>query len=244
MLNRQNVALLMLLISCFGMVGSCSKSGSTAASNHPTLGHWQGTLMTEDGRQDYGALLIEYNGSEVDVALTFLPIGAYYTECIDIQFLENALAFHYRRAKFDLMFDAQLSSDGKELSGTMSETPGATSAMKGGSFHFVRTPRVRDLPNAMTFSKKMQAVDRQYNLIITLGETDDGRWVGQVDLPEFSINEMTLFNVSEEDGVIRGLIVVTSTMKFELIISDDRQRLTGTWSSGRMVTDLDLPRVD
>lgn len=244
MVNRRNVALLMLLMSCFGMVWSCSKSGSTAGSNHPALGHWQGTLMTDDGRQNYGALLVEDNGTTVDVGLTFLPIGAYYSECVDIQFLENALTFNYQRAKFDLVFDAQLSADGNELSGTIVENPGSKSDKMGGSFHFVRTPRVQDLPNAMTFSQKMQGVDRQYSLIITLGETDDGRWVGQVDMPEFSINEMTMFNMSEEDGVIRGIIVVSGTMNFELTISDDQQRLTGTWSTGRDVTELDLSRVN
>ena len=119
---------------------------SCSGNEHPATGHWLGSITDDSDRETWGTLLVESdNAGSHKVALTYLSIGAFNTECIDFELGESTIMFHYKKSKFDLIFEGELSEDGRMMSGTMKVPDGSTSSLEGGTFSFEKTPRPIDL---------------------------------------------------------------------------------------------------
>ena len=154
------------------------------------------------------------------------------------------MSFHYHKGRHDLYFEGELSEDGRTIEGTVVAAEGSNSALKSGTFKLSFSPRAPDQPNAMIFSKTLTGSVGEYTLTITLAETDDGQWVGQIDIPEQSLNRLPLYDMTEVDGVITGMVrLMGPPMVFEMTLSEDMKTLTGTWSGGGTL-ELDLPRIN
>ena len=215
-----NVALMALSTTLF----SCS------GNEHPATGHWLGSITDDSDRESWGTLLVESdNAGSHTVALTYLSIGAFNTECIEFDLGESTIMFHFKKSKFDLIFEGKLSEDGRSMSGTMTVPDGSTSSMAGGTFSFEKTPRPIDLPNLMTFWGEIESEAGISDITILLAETSDGRIVGEYNDPEHNLNHMPFYDVSRADGVITASISVFGPpMIFALTLSEDRKKLTGT----------------
>ena len=149
--------------------------------------------------------------------------------------------FHYKKGKFDLIFEGELSEDGRMMSGTMSVPDGSTSALAGGTFSFEKTPRPIDLPTLMTFWGEIKTPNGFTDITILLAETPDGRIVGEYNDPEHNLNHMPFYDVSLVDGVITASVSVFGPPKiFKLTISEDRKKLTGTLKGRGEETVIDL----
>lgn len=235
------IALIGLLLAFIG----CDGSGGSAAGDHPAVGHWMGSLTLDDGRTVQSSLLVDHEAKPLRVALTFIIAGALYTDCREVTVADFALGFRFVSRLYDLEFHGTVSADGRELAGEFAAPEGAKSNVRRGSFEYVKTPRAPDLPGVMRFARTMSDQTGAYTLSILLAETDDGRWVAQYSVPERSLNDLPLWDVIEEDGVITGSIKLFGPAQvFEMSLDEDRQRLTGSWSAGGTSTELDLPRVE
>jgi len=236
-----------------GLSASCSGGNSNGggsapvvvqAVDHPAVGHWMGQLTVDGGRSVDCCIQIDAAVDRPTVALTYIPAGAMYSPCAVSETSDQTITFRFDRGKYDNVFHATLSPDGAELSGSISVPAGSKSFLESGTFRLTRIPRATFVPGAMVFSKGMTGAVGAFTLTVTLAQADDGRWVAEIDVPEQSLNNMPLFNVTELGGVVTGSFQVMGPPNvFELKLSDDRQRLTGVWRAAGAPTPLDLPRV-
>lgn len=233
-----NVALMALSSTLF----SCSRN------EHPATGHWLGTITDNSGRESWATLLVEPdNARSHTVSLTYLSAGAFNTECIEFNLGESSIMFHYKKSKFDLMFEGKLSEDGRTMSGTMYAPEGSTSispsASEGGTFSFEKTPRPIDLPTLMTFWGEIESEAGISDITILLAETPDGRIVGEYNDPAHNLNHMPFYDVTQVDGVITASISTYGPpMIFKLTLSEDRKKLTGVMKGRDGDTEVDLIR--
>ena len=229
-----HVALLALSSTLF----SCSKK------EHPATGHWLGSITDDSDREIWGTLLVEPdNAGSHTVALTYLSIGAFNTECIDFHLGESTIMFHYKKSIFDLIFEGELSEDGRTMSGTMNVPDGSTSSLTGGTFTFEKTPRAIDLPTLMTFWGEIDSEAGISDITILLAETPDGRIVGEYNDPAHNLNHMPFYDVSLSDGVIQASISVYGPpMIFKMTVSEDKKKLTGVMKGRGEETTIDLIR--
>ncbi|MCH7545820.1 MAG: hypothetical protein IID30_05380 [Planctomycetes bacterium] len=235
---KKTLALNVALMAMSSTLFSCSRK------EHPATGHWLGSITDDSGRESWGTLLVEPdNAGSHTVALSYLSIGAFTTECVDFNLGESTIMFHYKKGKFDLIFEGELSEDGRMMSGTMSVPDGSTSALAGGTFSFEKTPRPIDLPTLMTFWGEIETPNGFTEITILLAETPDGRIVGEYNDPEHNLNHMPFYDVSRVDGVIHASISVFGPpMIFEITLSEDRKQLTGVLKGRGDETKLDLIR--
>jgi hypothetical protein len=247
----------LLRASIAGLIGvlavSCSEGSSNGGGSgpvlvqvvdHPAVGHWMGSVTADDGRQIDCCIQVDAAIDQPTVALTYIPAGAFYSPCTVSEAGDQTITFRFDRGKYDNVYHATLSPDGAELSGSISVPAGSKSFLESGTFRLSRIPRATYVPGAMVFSKGMTGMVGAFTLTITVAQVDDGRWVAEVDVPEQSLNDMPLFNVTESNGVITGSFRVMGPPNvFELTLSEDRQRLTGLWRSAGAPTQLDMPRV-
>lgn len=225
----KTLALTVALMALSTTQFSCSKK------EHPATGHWLGSITDDRGRESWGTLLVEPDDAgSYTVSLSYLSVGAFNTECIDFNLGESSIMFHYKKSTFDLIFEGELSEDGRMMSGTMyspdSSTPPSTSpsAFVGGTFSFEKTPRPSDLPTLMIFWGELESTTGISDITIHLAETPDGRIVGEYNDPEHNLNHMPFYDVSRNDGVIQASISVYGPpLIFELTLSEDRKKLTG-----------------
>lgn len=229
-----NVALMAMSTTLF----SCSRK------EHPATGHWLGSITDDSGRETWGTLLVEPDNVGSHTVVLFYPgAGAFNSECIDISLGESSIMFHYKKSKFDLIFEGKLLEDGRMMSGTMNVPGGSTSALTGGTFSFEKTPRPTDLPTLMTFWGEIETETGITDITILLAETPDGRIVGEYNEPEHNLNHMPFYDVSRVDGVILASISTFGPpMIFELTLSEDRKKLTGVLKGRSGDTKLDLIR--
>ena len=227
-----NVALMALSTTQF----SCSEK------EHPAMGHWLGAITDDSGQETWGTLLVEPDNAGSHTVMIYYPgVGAFNVECADFNLGESTIMFHYKKYRFDLIFEGKLSEDGRMMSGTMKDLASSSTTSEDGTFSFEKTPRPIDLPTMMTFWGVLDSATGISDITILLAETPDGRIVGEYNDPQHNLNHMPFYDVSRVDGVITASISVFGPPTiFELTISDDKKKLTGMLKGRGEETEIDL----
>lgn len=217
---------------------------------NPIDGRWYGQFNYH-GQLVFAELLIVVNSKMKNSAHLSIPSLGLYNEN-SFLFKKNGhaieLGFHKHweeRIEMDniVSLSAIVSDDGQWLEGDAKINPGFTEdealAVK---MRMQRVPLIESLDMLKSYSGVLQAYDNNMPLVLTIGRTPKGNWLGIMEIQNEEIKvRMPILNLKRTDNSVTAQLAIgTTPLVLHAEIIEDEQRMLGTVRKGSFTAEIDL----
>ncbi len=216
-----------------------SPAASLAASPATLVGTWEGNLPNGMGGQLRVVFHIDRAGDGFTATLDSPDQGAFGIPASEVSVEQDEVDI--RIAAINGGFRGKLA--GTTLGGTWTQggqstplTLNRTSADPGASAGPAAMPA-----DAQRWEGRLQAGPQSLRIVFNLGRQPDGAYVATMVSPDQSPNAIPATSASVEDGRVR-LVLEGIGGVYEGTLSDDGQRMDGTWRQGGQSFPLTLTR--